>query len=184
MVNSGPRRCSTLVRPTFDVQQRDANLAGQGNGGNASARVALAAGAYTPWQPPLVLRYSRAVKLRSRDHAQLISQLKHLLADMFGLQILAPDDIPDDASLIGGRFDLDSLDLLELSICVEEAFGIAIRGEKEPRIVFGRISSLADFIHEQSQVGQAPRRVSAADRLPSGVVGGIPIGPFPRGFIA
>jgi acyl carrier protein len=133
---------------------------------------------------PLIMRYSRAVKLRSLDHAQLISQLKHLLAEMFGLEIPEPDDIPDDASLVGGRFDLDSLDLLELSICVEEAFGIAINGEKGPRALFGRISSLADFIHEQSRVGQAPRRVSGTDRLPSGLVSVIQGGPFPQGFVA
>jgi acyl carrier protein len=103
---------------------------------------------------------------------------------MFGLQILAPDDIPDDTSLIGGRFDLDSLDMLELSICVEEAFGIAMRREKEPCNVFGSISGLADFIQDQSQAGRAPWRVSAVDGFPGGAVGGIPLVPFARGSIA
>src|SRR5580693_7821285 len=38
-------------------------------------------GGVYPMAAPLILRYSRAVKLRSLDHAQLISQLKHLLAE-------------------------------------------------------------------------------------------------------
>jgi acyl carrier protein len=103
---------------------------------------------------------------------------------MFGLQILAPDDLPDDTSLIGGQFDLDSLDMIELSLCVEETFGIAMRREQEPCIVISSISSLAGFIQDQSQVGQAPWRVSAVDLSPSGAVGGIPVAPFVRGSVA
>jgi len=46
---------------------------------------------------------------------------------MFRLDVLMPDGIADDAPLVGGSLDLDSCDLLELALCIEETFGIAAR---------------------------------------------------------
>jgi acyl carrier protein len=96
-------------------------------------------------------RYTRRVKNRRLDQSLLLSQLKYLVADMFRLDILEPDKIADDEPLIGNSLCLDSLDVLELAICVEEEFGIAIRSGEESHSVFTSIASLADFIHARAQ---------------------------------
>lgn len=126
----------------------------------------------------IILRYIRAVKYRSLDQAQLLSQLKRLVADMFGLDIIVSDDIADDAPLTGGSFDLDSFDMLELAICIEESFGVAIRTEEAPRIVFTTIASLADFIHLQTQIGQEHRKDSAAHSSVDRAVRSLPVNAF------
>lgn len=98
-----------------------------------------------------IWRYTRRVKNRCLDQVLLLSQLKYLVADMFRLDILEPDKIADNEPLIGGSLCLDSLDALELAICVEEEFGIAIRSGEESHSVFTSIASLANFIHARAQ---------------------------------
>ena len=86
-----------------------------------------------------------------RDFAH--SQLKRLVSDMCSLDILVPGDIADDTPLSEGAFDLDSFDMLELAMLIEEEFGIAICSGGEDRFSLGSISSLADFICVQRQIG-------------------------------
>jgi acyl carrier protein len=81
---------------------------------------------------------------------------------MFRLDVLMPDGIADDAPLVGGSLDLDSCDLLELALCIEETFGIAMRRNEESRIARGSISDLADFI----LVRRLAARVPEAGRAP------------------
>lgn len=135
-----------------------------------------------PMAASLLYRYTLNVKYRSPDQVLLLSQLKGFIAEMFRPDILLPDSIEDDAPLIGGTYDLDSFDMLELAICIEEEFGIAIHGEEESRIAFGSIASLARFIHLQTQSGQA--QLIAARRSFSGTADIIPPGSFARSSIA
>jgi acyl carrier protein len=93
-----------------------------------------------------IWRYSRKVKNRCLNRDLLLSHLKHLVVDILRLDILEPNKIASDESLMGGNLCLDSLDALELAICVEEEFGVAICGGKESPRVFTNIASLADFI--------------------------------------
>jgi acyl carrier protein len=80
---------------------------------------------------------------------------------MFRLDVLLPDDIADDAPLVGGSLDLDSCELLELALCIEETFGIAVRRNEESRIARGSISDLADFIRVRMLGARAPRAPAA-----------------------
>ena len=68
------------------------------------------------------------------------------MADLYRLDIEEPDSLPDDTPLAGGAFDLDSLDRLELALCIEEEFGVAIRSEWESRVGIRSLSGVADFI--------------------------------------
>ncbi|HMD61064.1 MAG TPA: phosphopantetheine-binding protein [Opitutaceae bacterium] len=120
---------------------------------------------------------------RSLDQVLLLPRLKGLVAGMFRLDILAPDGIADDAPLTCGALDLDSFDLLELAIGVEEEFGIAIRSGEESRIAFASIASLARFICVKTQPGGAPRSSAAPDSA-GRTVTGISGGPFGQRFIA
>jgi acyl carrier protein len=86
------------------------------------------------------------VKIRRLDRDLLLKHLKHLIVDILRLDILEPNKITNDESLMDGNLCLDSLDALELAICVEEEFGVAICGGREPPRFFTSIASLADFI--------------------------------------
>lgn len=112
-----------------------------------------------------IWRYARRVKNRSFDHDPLPSQLKHLVADMFRLDILEPDKISDEEPLIGGNLGLDSLDALELGMCLEEKFGITIGSATESRTALASIASLADFIRARGQTSPALSHSPATARI-------------------
>ena len=92
---------------------------------------------------------------RRLDHDLLLSHLRNLVARILRLDVLDPDSIAADEPLMGSSLCLDSLDELELAICVEEEFGVAICGEKESHRVFTSIANLADFIHAGAQTSPA-----------------------------
>jgi acyl carrier protein len=129
-----------------------------------------------PMAASAVWRYLRNVRHRSHDQALLLSRLKRFMAEMFRPDILVSDKIPDDEPLTGAIFGIDSLDMLELAICLEEEFGIAIRREEESRIILGSIASLADCIRERTEIGQA--RLPASRYFASGEVRMRQVGPI------
>jgi acyl carrier protein len=61
---------------------------------------------------------------------------------------LRPDDIPDDAVLIGsqGELALDSLDALQIALAVKQQYGKRIDGNNQTRAALSSINALADFI--------------------------------------
>lgn len=83
------------------------------------------------------------------DPDPLSLRLKQLIAGKFRLGEGKADSFSPDEALIGGRLGLDSLDALELGICVEEEFGITIGSAAESRLAFASIASLACFIRRQ-----------------------------------
>ena len=92
------------------------------------------------------------------DHAQLLSQLKELVTDLFRPEIDEPEQLSDHGSLLGDNAGLDAGDALELSICIEEKFGVIIRRGEQAFRAFASFASLAAFILACSQ----PERVLAA----------------------
>jgi acyl carrier protein len=103
----------------------------------------------------LILRYTRSVRNRGPDQDLLLLRLKHRVAGLFRPDLLQPDRIGNDEVLMGGRLGLDSLDALELAICIEEEFGLALCGGEEWHRAFASIASLADFIHAGAPMGLA-----------------------------
>lgn len=61
------------------------------------------------------------------------------------------DDIDDQAALFGPRskLGLDSIDALQISIAVQNTYGIAIRDSKQMRRVLKSINTFADFIQPE-----------------------------------
>ena len=80
----------------------------------------------------------------------LLSQLKQLLVDKFRLSESIAGKITRDEPLIGGSLGLDSLDALELGMCVEEEFGLTISSAAESHTALASIGSLADFIRNHA----------------------------------
>jgi acyl carrier protein len=61
---------------------------------------------------------------------------------------LAPEDIGDADILLGSssKFDLDSLDALQISLAVQQKYGKRIEGNNETRLALTSINHLADYI--------------------------------------
>jgi len=77
----------------------------------------------------------------------LKTRIKRLIVDNCDLDI-EPTDIDDDAPLFErtSNLELDSIDALQISIAIQNTFGIAIRDSKEMRRVMKSINSFADHI--------------------------------------
>lgn len=79
------------------------------------------------------------------DLAALKNDLKKLIVLECDKDI-EPDSIEDDAILIGGDLDLDSLDALQISMAIKQKYGVSIEGGPEARRALKSVNSLADTI--------------------------------------
>jgi acyl carrier protein len=80
------------------------------------------------------------------DSAQLRTELKRLIVTELNLKGRNPDAIDDDAPLFGAGLGLDSLDLLQLAMVIEEKLGVRIPEGDEARAIFGSVRAIADYI--------------------------------------
>lgn len=83
------------------------------------------------------------------DDALLKQQLKQLLVRECDKEDeIEWQSIADDEPLFGrqSRIQMDSLDALQLSLAVQQQYGVRIEGAKEGRRVLANIDSIAAFI--------------------------------------
>jgi len=77
----------------------------------------------------------------------LNARLKQLIVQTLRLKDVMPEDILDHEPLFGAaRFDLDSIDALELVLRLEKEFGIKIGTSEEARQALATVATLAAFI--------------------------------------
>lgn len=83
----------------------------------------------------------------SLDKGQLKLDLKKLIIHECQKD-LKPEDIGDADILLGseGKFDLDSLDALQISLAIQQKYGKRIEGNNETRMALTSVNHLADFI--------------------------------------
>jgi len=77
--------------------------------------------------------------------AQFKLELKRLIVHACNKD-LAPESIGDDQPLIGGALGLDSLDVLQLNVAIQQRYGVRIDDGKHARRVMTSINALADFL--------------------------------------
>lgn len=82
-------------------------------------------------------------KKRIEKRKSIIDSLKTELIRRLNLPY-RPDDLHEDISLLGAGLGLDSLDALEVVLCVENSFGIKIPDESTS--VLRSINTIVDFI--------------------------------------
>jgi acyl carrier protein len=77
----------------------------------------------------------------------LVLRLKMLIVETLRLKEVQPEAILDDEPLFGtSRFDLDSIDALELVLRIEKEFGIKISSSEESLRALATVATLAGFI--------------------------------------
>lgn len=79
----------------------------------------------------------------------LENELKALIIDALVLEDMTPADLPSQQLLFGDGVGLDSLDALEISLALEERYGISVDEDDEAtKQRFATVASLAQFVAE------------------------------------
>ena len=76
-------------------------------------------------------------------------ELKKQIIEELKLEDIKPEDIQDDAPLIGDGLGLDSIDALELVVLLEKYHGVKIMDEEVGKKVLASVNSMAEFIMEE-----------------------------------
>ncbi|MFZ0241620.1 MAG: phosphopantetheine-binding protein [Desulfobacterales bacterium] len=81
---------------------------------------------------------------------QLIGELKVKMVDLLDLTNIRPEDIDENGPLIGGKLELDSIDVLELVIMIEKDYGIRIENRELGEKVFASLATMAAYIADNA----------------------------------
>ena len=75
---------------------------------------------------------------------ETVHRVKLVLRDC--LKLGSDAAVADEMPLIGGAYDLDSLDILLFVTSIEKEFGIKIPNESVGRAAFASVLTLSDFV--------------------------------------
>jgi len=78
----------------------------------------------------------------------LIAEMKIKIIDTLSLLDVVPEDIGDDAQLVGGSLGIDSIDVLELVLMLEKDYGVRIETKETGIIAFASVRALAEFVRK------------------------------------
>ncbi len=77
-------------------------------------------------------------------------QLAELVVDSLKLEGVEPTGLDVTAPLFAGGLGLDSLDLLELSLAIQQRFGVKLKAEDpQNEHIFASLQSLAEHINRE-----------------------------------
>jgi acyl carrier protein len=83
--------------------------------------------------------------------SELNSRIKKMMVESLMLKI-TPEEIGDETSLFtADGLGLDSIDALELAVCLEKNFGVATPNADVARTAFLNVNSIADFIRQNGK---------------------------------
>jgi len=78
----------------------------------------------------------------------LAQELKEKIIETLDLVDLSPENIGDEERLVGGDFGIDSIDVLELVIMIEQDYGVTIDSKEVGEKVFSTVAALAEHIRQ------------------------------------
>lgn len=92
------------------------------------------------------------------NEAELKVRLKRLLIDGLKLEGIEPENIKDADPIFVEGLGLDSIDVLELVVLVEEQFHVVIPDEEVGKQAFASINALAAYVAGQQAQHAAGER--------------------------
>ena len=84
------------------------------------------------------------------DDASIERQIKEMLVERLFLKI-SPDEIDDDAPLME-KLGVDSVQVLEIVVGLEEVYGISFEDEEFDIDIFRTVKSIADFVRNKKGI--------------------------------
>jgi len=85
---------------------------------------------------------------------KLLNELKSKIVEVLNLQDVNPNEIDPDEQLVGGRLGIDSIDVLEMVMMIEQDYGVVIDNKELGAQVFVSLNTMAEYI--QSQTAERP----------------------------
>jgi acyl carrier protein len=79
------------------------------------------------------------------EREEILAALRQVLIDRMRLR-RQPDEIDPDAPLFGAGFGLDSLDAVELIVCLDTLFGVVLNDNGLVRQQMRSLNTLADLV--------------------------------------
>ena len=74
-------------------------------------------------------------------------ELAHVIVEALNLEEVSPADIDPSSRLFGEGLGLDSLDMLELSMAIEQKYGVKLRSDDpDNQKIFASLRSLSEHI--------------------------------------
>ena len=81
---------------------------------------------------------------------KLIEELKVNIIETLHLEDITPEDIREDAQLVGGDLGIDSIDVLELVMMIEKEYAVTIDNRELGEKVLSSVRALAGHIQANS----------------------------------
>ncbi|MCF8024660.1 MAG: acyl carrier protein [Desulfobacteraceae bacterium] len=79
---------------------------------------------------------------------QLIDELKVKIIETLYLEDVTPEDFDEKAPLVGGDLGIDSIDILELVMMLEQDYSVVIDNKEIGEKVFASLEALAAYVSE------------------------------------
>jgi acyl carrier protein len=82
----------------------------------------------------------------------LIPELKARILERLEIDYMDPEELDEEMPLFGEVTGLDSIDALELTVMLEQHYGIKITDSKVARKVMVNVRTLAEYVYENRQI--------------------------------
>lgn len=83
------------------------------------------------------------------SRTELVSQIRDLIVSSVNLKHVDTATITADTALAGSGLDLDSIDILEIVVAVEQRFGVKVKDTDDGKQIFRTLGTIADFVHSK-----------------------------------